>query len=311
MISEHASPLAGLGSADSGGRNVYVAQLARLLASNGHEVDVFTRRDDPDLTVVVPWQDGSRVIHVPAGPPGPIPKEQPLPRMGAFARYVQGCCARRPYDLVHAHFWMSGMVASEIKAALGVPFVVTFHALGRIRRRHQGTNDRFPDCRFEIEERIVRDADCLIAEWPQDHEDLIEHYGADPELIATVPCGFDPGELWPVPRRTVRARLGLDRDAFIVLQLGRMVPRKGIDTVVQGFSRFRSDASRAQLLIVGGDAREPDPQGTPEIARLQTLARTESVSDRIRFTGRRDREELKYYCSTADMVIPKRETSWP
>ncbi|HEX5421253.1 MAG TPA: glycosyltransferase family 1 protein [Gammaproteobacteria bacterium] len=303
MISEHASPLAGLGSADSGGQNVYVAQLTRLLAQSGHEVDVFTRRDDPDLPEIMPWQDGSRIIHVPAGPAAPIPKEQLLPHMGEFARFVEGQCLERPYDLIHAHFWMSGMVAAEIKQALGIPFVVTFHALGRIRRRHQGANDRFPDCRFDIEDRIVREADCVIAECPQDQEDLLDHYGADPERIALVPCGFDPDELWPIERPAARAKLGLDGNAFIVLQLGRIVPRKGIGTVIEGFARFRREASRAELLIVGGESREPDPMLTPEIARLHALADGHGIVDRVSFAGRRDREELRYYYSAADVFV--------
>jgi glycosyltransferase involved in cell wall biosynthesis len=303
MISEHASPLAGLGSTDSGGQNVYVAQLTRLLAQNGYEVDVFTRRDDPSLPDVVPWQAGARIIHVPAGPAKPVPKEQLLPYMSDFADHVEARCARRPYDLLHAHFWMSGLVAAEIKAALGIPFVVTFHALGRIRRIHQGANDRFPDCRFEIEERVVRDADLVIAECPQDHEDLVDHYAGDPERITIVPCGFDPGELWPIERREARMRLGLDRDDFIVLQLGRIVPRKGIGTVVEGFARFRREAGRAQLLIVGGATRAPDPALTPEIGRLDGLARMHGVVEHVRFVGRRDRDELRYFYSAADVFV--------
>ncbi|MFO7285872.1 MAG: glycosyltransferase [Gammaproteobacteria bacterium] len=304
MISDHASPLAAIGGADAGGQNVYVAHLSRCLADRGVEVDVFTRRDAPDQPEVVAWYPNSRVIHVPAGPPEQIPKEELLPHMAEFTRYVRRACRRRRYDLLHANFWMSGLTAADVKRSLGIPFVITFHALGRIRRAHQGAADRFPDTRFEHEEHIACVADRVIAECPQDRADLMTHYAADPERISIVPCGFDPAELWPVPRDTARALLGLPKDAFIVLQLGRLVPRKGIATVIEGFARFvHAEAVDARLLIVGGDFHEPNPTRVPEIARLSRVAAEARISDRVAFAGRRDREVLRYYYSAADVFV--------
>ncbi|MBD2021718.1 glycosyltransferase, partial [Leptolyngbya sp. FACHB-36] len=159
LISEHATPLGIFGGVDSGGQNVYVGQLAKHLAAIGYDVDVFTRRDG-DLPEVVEWQYGVRVIHVPAGPPRSLPKEALLPYMGEFTAFVLDWCrAQGSYDLIHANFWMSALVAAEIKRAIGTPFVVTFHALGRVRRLHQGSADQFPDERFAIEDRVVREAD--------------------------------------------------------------------------------------------------------------------------------------------------------
>ncbi len=161
LISEHASPLSVLGGVDSGGQNVYVGQLARHLAGRGYGVDVFTRRDSGRLPDIVDWTHGVRVIHVPAGPAEFVRKEDLLPYMEAFTAYLQQFCRcqREAYDLVHANFWMSGLVACDLKAALGIPFVITFHALGRVRRLHQGDADGFPDQRFAIEDRIVAEAD--------------------------------------------------------------------------------------------------------------------------------------------------------
>jgi glycosyltransferase involved in cell wall biosynthesis len=304
MISEHASPLAALGGIDSGGQNVYVASLARLLARRGLEVDVYTRRDAPCLPEWVQCQPGLRVIHVPAGPPAAIPKEDLLPQMPEFADFMRASCRARRYDLVHANFWMSGMVAAELQRRLGIPFVVTFHALGRVRRLWQGTDDRFPDARFSIEEEVTRSADRIIAECPQDRADLMELYDADPERLRVIPCGFDPNEMFPVPRSTARAVLGLPQDAFVVLQLGRLVPRKGIETVVRGFARFcRGRGGDARLLVVGGESSEPDPHLTPEIGRLRRIAQEEGVAGRVFFTGQRGRGVLRYYYSAADVFV--------
>jgi glycosyltransferase involved in cell wall biosynthesis len=139
LISEHASPLAAPGSVDSGGQNVYVAQMAANLADRGYAVDVFTRRDSRDLPEIVPYRDRVRIIHVPAGPPHYIRKEDLLPHMNEFSKnMIRFCAEERAYDIVHANFWMSGLVALNVKRMLGIPFVVTFHALGRIRRRDLG-----------------------------------------------------------------------------------------------------------------------------------------------------------------------------
>lgn len=136
-ISEHASPLASLGGADGGGQNVYVAQVIRRLAAMGHEIDVLTRRDHPDQPAIARLTRGARVIHVPAGPAATVRKEDLLSHMGEFTAFALKWLSRataRPYHMAHANFFMSAMVAAEIKRGLGVPFVVTFHALGKVRR---------------------------------------------------------------------------------------------------------------------------------------------------------------------------------
>jgi D-inositol-3-phosphate glycosyltransferase len=306
LISEHASPLCVLGGVDSGGQNVYVGQVARQLAALGHEVDVFTRRDSARLPEVAEWVSGIRILHVPAGPPQFVRKEEMLPYMDEFAAYLQRFCRcqRVPYDLIHANFWMSGLVACELKKALGIPFVITFHALGRVRRLHQKDADQFPDTRFEIEDRIVAEADRIIAECPQDEEDLIRLYNADPAKIAIVPCGFDPLELGPISKPLARFALDLPPEEPVILQLGRMVPRKGVDNAIRGFARLVNQYHvPARLLIVGGDSDDPDPTQTPEIGRLQAIVQEEGVLERVTFVGRRGRETLKYYYSAADVFV--------
>ena len=306
LISDHASPLAALGGADCGGQNVYVSQIAMALASHGHEVDVFTRRDDPALPMVVKGCDGVRVIHVPAGPAAPVRKEEMLPYMTEFSAFTTGWCAceDRGYDIAHANFWMSGMVALELKKRLDIPFVITFHALGRVRRLHQGEADGFPEARLEIEERIIDGANRVIAECPQDEQDLLTLYNADAGRISMIPCGVDTTSFRPVPRRRARSIVGLKQDEHVVLQLGRLVPRKGIDNVIRGIARLRDrHCVEATLVIVGGESDSPDPVRTPEIGRLTAIAEEEGVVEQVRFIGRRGRDWLRYYYSAADVFV--------
>lgn len=306
LISEHASPLALIGGVDAGGQNIYVSHLARCLARAGHEVDIFTRRESPHQPMIVHWEPGIRIIHVKAGPAAILPKEALLPYMAEFSAHIVRFARMqvRPYDLAHANFFMSGMAAMALKRQLGIPYVITFHALGRVRKLHQREADAFPDERLTIEGTLLEDADHVIAECPQDKEDLIEHYDADPDKITIIPCGFDPLEFAPVGKREAREHLGLDPDEPLVLQLGRMVPRKGVETVIRGVARLNHHYGHAvRLLVVGGNSPEPDATLTPEIGRLQQIARDQAILDRVTFTGSRSREVLKYYYSAADVFI--------
>ncbi len=305
LISEHASPLAPIGSIDSGGQNVYVGQLAKHLARLGYLVDIFTRRDSEAQEQTVDWLPGVRVVHVPAGPARFIPKEAMLPFMEQFGRFVIRFTRRQKisYDMAHANFFMSGMVAQQVRRSLGIPFVMTFHALGRVRRLSQQAADGFPDMRFAIEESLMHDADRIIAECPQDLRDMEQHYGAPSERIDVVPCGFDPDEFWPVTL-DARQQLGLGRDEFILLQLGRMVPRKGVDNVIRAAAILRHQyAVPVRLLVVGGNAAEPDPVTTPELGRLMQLAHKLGIEQAVTFTGQRRREQLRYYYSAANVFV--------
>jgi glycosyltransferase involved in cell wall biosynthesis len=304
LISEHASPLSVAGGADTGGQNIAVAELARHLSILGFEVDIFTRWDDPRLPEIVTWQAGIRIVHVKAGPLAFIPKEKLLPYMPAFTRSMLDFIAveNSQYKLIHAHFFMSALVAADLKKQLHIPFIVTFHALAKIRRIHQGAKDWFPDEGFAIEERVMAEADQIVALCRQERDDLINLYCADPARITVIPNGFRPDEVYPVGKLFARKALQLDPEEKIILQLGRMVPRKGIDNVIRALGFMRREHNlRARLLIVGGESDVPDSGITPEIGRLQRLAAAEGTDDFVTFAGRSSREKLHYYYSAADV----------
>jgi glycosyltransferase involved in cell wall biosynthesis len=305
LISDHASPLASAGGVDSGGQNIYVAQVARHLANLGYTVDVFTRRDAANLPEIVQWQPRVRVVHVPAGPAHFVRKEELLPLMDEFCSYVRAFARTRGgYVVSHANFFLSGLVAMELKRELGIPFVVTFHALGRVRRLHQNEADQFPSARMDIEDAIVERADAIIAECPQDEEDLTRLYRAPRRKLTVIPCGFDKAEFWPIARPFARKALGLDPKERILLNIGRLVPRKGVDNAIRALGRVtREHGIAARLLVVGGNSDLPCPVLTPEIGRLKDMAAAEGVAERVVFTGRRSREFLKLYYSAADVFV--------
>jgi D-inositol-3-phosphate glycosyltransferase len=305
LISEHASPLASLGGVDTGGQNVYVAQLAKHIAAQGYEVDVFTRKDNEELKDVVSWVPGVRVINVNAGPAKNIIKEELLQYMDEFKDSMVAFIIEQHlhYSLIHANFFMSAYVAMGIKKELDIPFIVTFHALGHVRRIHQAGEDKFPAERLLIERQAVQEADHIIAECPQDMEDLITYYNAPENKISIIPCGFSSKEFYPVGKATSRRILGLPQDEHIILQLGRMVPRKGVDNVIRALSNLKNTKKPVNLLIVGGESENLNEDDCPEFARLMSVAREHNVVDSIIFTGRKDRHLLKFYYSAADLFI--------
>ncbi|QIN80915.1 glycosyltransferase [Rubrobacter marinus] len=300
MISEHASPLATLGGEDSGGQNVYVAELARRLGAMGHPVDVFTRRDDEGLPEVVPFSEGVRVVNVSAGPARAVPKDEIFGFMPEFrnAFYRFAADEDAGYDLVHANFWMSGWVACEARRDLGLPFAQTFHALGEVKKREQGDADTSPPERKAAEMRIVEEADRILATCPAEVEELTTLYGADPARLSLVPCGVDGETFRPVDRRAARQALGLP-DVPTVVYVGRIVPRKGVDALIRAFALLPPDLG-ARLVVVGG---EPGPGPSPEAARLSDLAAALGVLERVTFVGSRPQGELRGYYGAADVAV--------
>ncbi|SEG65772.1 Glycosyltransferase involved in cell wall bisynthesis [Thermomonospora echinospora] len=290
MVSEHASPLAVLGGADAGGQNVHVAALATALGARGHQVTVHTRRDAPDLPDRVRLAPGVVVEHVPAGPPRPIPKDELLPHMPRFAEWLgRRWLSERP-DVVHAHFWMSGYAALAAARDLDVPVAQTFHALGSVKRRYQREADTSPPERRWLEPRVAREADVVIATCSSEVQELCA-YRVHPDSAVVIPCGVDL-ELFR-PRGPVAPRGDRPR----VLSIGRMVPRKGIDTVIAALAAVPG----AELVVAGGPAL-PELDGDAEARRLRALAAEYGVADRVVFTGRVPHEEAPALMRSADVV---------
>jgi len=196
LISEHASPLATLGGADAGGQNVHVEALARALGAAGHEVTVYTRRDDPALDTRVPMAPGVMVEHVPAGPAAPIPKDHLPPYMEAFGDYLALRWRDDPPDVAHAHFWMSGLAVRRAAESVRVPVVQTYHALGSVKRRHQGDDDTSPPGRIRCEAELGRTADAIVATSGEEITEL-RALGVPPHLVTVVPCGVDLDRFHP------------------------------------------------------------------------------------------------------------------
>jgi glycosyltransferase involved in cell wall biosynthesis len=290
MVSEHASPLATLGGVDAGGQNVHVAELSAGLARRGHLVTVYTRRDDPDLPERVETPHGYTVVHVPAGPPEHLPKDELLRYMGPFARYLDAQWAEDRPDVTHAHFWMSGIATQLAARHLNLPAVQTFHALGVVKRRHQGAQDTSPSERRRLEAMIARTATWVTATCTDEVFELMR-MGRSRSRISVVPCGVNLDMFTPVGTQAPRTA------QHRIVSVGRFVPRKGFDVVIRALPLMPN----TELVIVGGPDRSTF-DSDPEVCRLRDLAAELGVGDRVRLHGSVAREDMPALLRSADVV---------
>ena len=309
MISEHANPVGALGGADGGGQNVYVEQVSRGVARLGFEVDVYTRADDPRALTPRQIDDGVWVIPVPAGPLAPVPKDAIWPHLPEFLSNLLRLARARPtYALIHSNFWMSGWLGIELKSCWQIPLVHIFHALGAIKRQHQGDADTSPAERFDVECAVLHAANLVIAQCPSEVEELAAWYAADVKRIRVVPSGVDVNRFYPVPRNQTRQALGIQPDEFVAVYVGRFVRRKGIENLIRAIPHLEPTvAARFQLLVVGGETTDADLEREPEMRRLGQVADALGVRDHVRFVGHRPTELLRNYYSAADVFV---STPW-
>jgi glycosyltransferase involved in cell wall biosynthesis len=294
MISEHASPLAaddGLGGADGGGQNVHVAALSRALARRGHTVTVYTRRDSRELPVRVPLAPGVMIEHVASGPPHPVAKDQLLGHMTEFGHYLASRWRREQPDVVHAHFWMSGLAALTGRCGLPVPLAQTFHALGVVKRRHQGAKDTSPPARTRLERTVGRRAESVIATCSDEMFELIR-MGIPRATISVVPCGVDLDFFRPDGPARPRG------PAPRILALSRLVERKGVDTAIEATARVPG----AELLVAGGPPRAGLP-ADPEYRRLRRVAAEAGAADRVTFIGRVQHADVPALLRSVDLAV--------
>ncbi len=298
VISAHTSPLATLGGRETGGMNVYVRELSRELGARGYAIDVYTRRDSAGAPEVQPIGPNARVIHVDAGPARTIEKEAIALHLDEFERNVRAFAARdrAAYDLVHSHYWMSGVAGAQLAAAWDAPHVVMFHTLAEVKMRAR-LSESEPPARIAAERAIAGAASAIVV--ASDHEKrlLTSLYGAGEARINVVPCGVDLDLFTPSDKRQARLALGLREGERIILFVGRIEPLKGIDILISAAAQLHDDEN-FKVLIVGGDAR-----AAAEVDQLRELAERLGIDHHVSFVGAVEHGKLPLYYNAADVCV--------
>ena len=299
ILSVHTCPLAALGGKETGGMNVYVRATARELGRMGVHVDVFTRSQNPGIRRVVELGTGARVIHLPAGPEAPMAREVVHRHLHEF---VDGVEAHRraeglEYDLIHGHYWLSGVAGLALRESWGVPLVQMFHTLGRLKNSVAKTLAEVePEIRLSEEDRIVRLADRVVAANVVERAHLAWYYGASTDRIAVIPCGVDTELFRPMPQGEAKRLLALPPDPLL-LYVGRLQPIKGLETLLEAMTALDG---AARLLIVGGDQDEPE-NGHADYLRERVSVL--GLRERVSFLGAQPQERLRLFYAAADATV--------
>ena len=313
MLVVHSNPLAEPGAGDAGGMTVYVRQMAKSLASRGIEVDVFTRRDSLHTPREAQLTDGSRVVQIPAGDVSLGKQDLPahLPEFYCnLSRTVEA--SGIDYDVIHSHYWLSGRVAAKLSKTWGVPFIHTFHTLGRVKNESLAPGDiPEPEGRLDGEGKVISDAHAIVASTIEERASLIELYAAHPEKIHLVPPGVDHALFRPGDKAKAKRKLGLEGKR-VLLFVGRLQPLKAADTAIRALAHLvdwkRVSVEDSRLLIVGGSS---GPSGISEPQRLRALARELGVDEAVEFFPAQPQDVLPLFYQAGDVcLVPSHSESF-
>jgi D-inositol-3-phosphate glycosyltransferase len=307
MLSYHTCPLATLGGKDTGGMNVYVRELTRRLGRLGVHVDVFTRSQDEHVPHVLhDLGYGNRVVHVPAGPEVPLPKQELAGYLPEFVEGILNFAQAKDlrYDLIHSHYWMSGIAARDLKAVWGTPVIHMFHTLGLMKQRvARLPGEAEGDYRLRGEREVLRLVDRIVAATPAELAQLQWLYEADTRKIVVIPPGVDISRFYPIPQDEAKEVIGVPPCEDMLLFVGRIEPLKGLDTLIQAIAQMRQRGVYVCLTVIGGDPDTSPEAQNAEMARVQSLMQEAGLSDLITFLGKRSQDTLPYYYSAADVVV--------
>jgi D-inositol-3-phosphate glycosyltransferase len=309
MLSYHTCPLATLGGKDTGGMNVYVRELTRQLGKMNIHVDVFTRSQDDHVPHVLHELGyGNRVVHIPAGPEHPMPKQELANYIPEFVEGIKAfaCDKKIQYDIIHSHYWMSGIAAASLSDGwAGLPIVHMFHTLGEMKNRIARTDEeREGVYRIEGERQVLRRVDRVVVATIAELTQLRFLYKANAKKLVVIPPGVDVSHFYPIPADEARAYIGLKPEDRMILFVGRIEPLKGVDTLLEAMSCLQMKESRpVHLAIIGGDPAASPEDMNAEMARLKNLCEVLGLDQSVVFLGVRDQDKLSYYYSAAEVVV--------
>ncbi|MCP4747007.1 MAG: glycosyltransferase family 1 protein [Desulfobacteraceae bacterium] len=297
MLSIHSSPIGPLGAKNTGGMSVYVKELARALGSCGHFVDIFTyfKGENP----VENLYPNVRLIHLGGHSTGEIPKDQLASRLNDIFNLLENYRKDNHivYDLVHSHYWLSGVIGAMAQTRWRRPHLTMFHTLGMVKNNTAKAENE-SDLRIAHERWLAKAADQIVAPSDREKEHLLHHYHADAGRIRVISCGVNQDLFKPMDFKAARKRLKIAQDAQIALYIGRFAPLKGIDDLIGAVVRLSSQFPRLELIIIGGDGPE-----SAASQQLKQLAGNYGARLRVSFTGRIDQSRLPLYYSAADMLV--------
>ena len=302
ILSLHTSPLAQPGTGDSGGMNVYIREVASALAHRGSTCTVYVRKWDPELVDEVELESGVHIVHIEAGE-YELEKEDLYDIVDDFTdSVIKDLKSRKPVDIIHANYWLSGAVGHKLKHELNIPLVTTFHTLGEIKKK-----SGFPEPteRLRAEMEIVGCSDVVVANSENEQEQLRHLYSANVDRVEIVPLGVEQALFSPGNPNAAKDALGLPTGP-ILLFIGRLQSLKGVDVAISTLQAM--DHENATLIIVGGASGQ---EGSFYESEIRNLANNLPAGKKVAFIPPQPHHILSTYYRAADIVIvPSRSESF-
>lgn len=299
FISDHGDPLAKLGGKQAGGQNNYVKQLALALEDKGWQVDVATHWCDSSAPQIETFGNTCRVIRLEAGHRGFVSKDEMYSMLPAFYEELKSTLTLDSYDIVHTHYWLSGLIGKKLKKDFGLPYVHTAHSLGWAKEKATGVHDQR---RINAEKAILKNADQVLAT-TNNEKQLIKTFVDSPSPIKVIPIGVDQAFKVRGNRTHLRRKFGYSNPLFVFA--GRLEVTKGIFTLLKAFQLLaeRTDSSNTpHLIIAGGDAESIDMETKlPKDKKLREAL--QGIEDRVEFLGPQSQDELALLFNSATATI--------
>jgi D-inositol-3-phosphate glycosyltransferase len=306
VLSYHTSPLAQPGTGDGGGMNVYVREISSALARLGHQVDVYTRRDNTRVGDVVNVEPGFRVHFVSAGPPSVLDREELTNYVAEFTDNVAGLFQLTGIpDAIHANYWLSGLAGHRLKHELNIPLIMTFHTLERVKAdTFEGESE---DRAFQ-EAAIFACADAVLASCEVEAEQFVRFYNAERSRVHIVPLGVEHAFFAPGYRPQARRALGIKGEDSMLLFVGRLQALKGVDLALETLIELRNRGRKIMLAIVGGPS---GPDGRATLASLHRRVEEAGVISHVSFVAPQSHQLLSTWMRASDvMLVPSRTESF-
>jgi len=288
----HTSPIATPGSGDAGGMNVYLEAVSRHLVAEGLSVDLLTRRTDPEQPDSVRLSSGAVLRYLTAGPSDAVPKAE----LGRFVEeFSHELTDLEPYDVVHSHYWLSGVAGLALARASDAPHVLNLHTVAAMKNAALAPGDApEPEYRLRWERDLVRASALTIAATSAEAQAVCSHYGAEPDQLTVIPPGVDrelfrpdaPAPNWLHTLRPAGLRAAVASGGYLMMA-ARTQPLKGHDLAIRALATM-DPGTRPPLVMVG----DVSPGQDEYRSELDALVRRRGLEGEVWFLPAQPRERL-------------------
>ncbi len=292
MLAIHSSPLGQIGTQHTGGMSTYLLELAGELGKDGHQIDIFTRVTTADQQQIISLQSNVRIVHLDVKGTKKIHPTALYEYSHDFVLTIRAFAKknRTSYQLIHSHYWISGVIGQSLKSIWHCPHLITFHTFAATKissgHKHQESRKRLTQEAF-----LIENCDAVIVSTAAEEKLLHSKINCHPKKAHIIPCGvncnhFKPEKLPPHK----------ENSPFMVLFVGRFDPMKGIDLLLTSFSQLPANPV-VHLTLIGGDGPE-----TTTHKQISKNIRRLGINNLVKLTGPILHSMLPKYYQTTDIV---------